>query len=109
MNKKLLMLLVTLAGSAWCLPVIAQSAPPASSDGKVPAPRFEDETLLKTAPAGFQVEERRFENRLDSVTVERENSDVRDYFNFNDPDVERREGGIAEGSAMRTWRLGGGN
>lgn len=109
MNKKLLMLLVTLTGSAWCLPVIAQSAPPVSSDGEVPEPPFEDETLLKTAPAGFLVEERRFENRLDSVTVERENSGVRDYFNLNDPDVERREGGIAEGSAMRTWRLGGGN
>jgi hypothetical protein len=110
MNKRLLILFVTLVSSAWCFPLIAQTGQPAVPDGKVPpSPQFEEETILKTAPTGFQIEERRYENRLDSVTVERENSGVRDHFNFNDPDVERRAGGIAEGSAMRTWRLGGGN
>ena len=109
MNKRLLILFATLVGSVWCFSAIAQTGQPAAPDGEVPPPHVEDEIILQTAPTGFQIEERRFENRLDSVTVERENSDVRDYFNLNDPDVERREGGIAEGSAMRTWRLGGGN
>jgi hypothetical protein len=108
MNKRLLMLFATMVGAAWSFLVFAQSGQPVSSDDEVPPPpQFEDEILLRTAPTGFQIEERRFENRLDSVTVERDSSDVSDHFNLSDPDVERREGGIAEGSAMRTWRLGG--
>jgi hypothetical protein len=109
MNKRLLMMFAGLVASGWCVSVLAQNEQAVSTDNEVPPSQFEDEILVRTAPAGFQVEERRFENRLDSVTVERENSGVRDYFNLSDPDVERRQGGIAEGGAMRTWRLGGGN
>ena len=60
------------------------------------------------AQTGLQVEERRYDNRLDGVTVQRQNGNVQDYYNLADPDVERRDGGILESGAMRTWRFGGG-
>lgn len=60
------------------------------------------------AMTGLKVEARRYENRLDGVTVERKGGKVQDYYDLADPDIERREGGIIEGGAMRTWRFGGG-
>lgn len=60
------------------------------------------------AQTGLRVEERRYENRLDGVTIEREGSRLQDYYDLSDPDIERREGGIVEGGAMRTWRFRGG-
>ena len=61
----------------------------------------------RDAQTGLKVEERRYENRLDGVTVEREGGKVQDYYDLADPDLRRREGSIVEQGAMRTWRFGG--
>ena len=86
---------------------MAQTGQPAVPDKDVPPPpRFESAETLRDAESGLHVEERRYENRLDGVTVEHQKSGLRDYYDLNDPDIERRDGGIAENGAMRTWRLG---
>ncbi len=105
MNKNTSILLAALASSVWCFPLLAQTE---QSKGEVPPPpKFEDVTTTQDSESNFQVEERRFENRLDSVKIEHQNSGVRDYYDLNDPGIERREGGISEQGAMRTWRFGG--
>ena len=105
MNKNTSILFAALAGSLWCFPLLAQTAQP---EGEVPPPpQLKDVTTTQDTESGFHVEERRFENRLDSVKVEHQNSGVRDYYDLNDPGIERRTGGISEQGAMRTWRFGG--
>lgn len=109
MSNKRSILVTGIVSSVWCFSVLAQTAQPTLLEGEVPPPpKFEDVTIPIDNESGLQVEERRYENRLDGVTVEHQNTGLRDYYNFSDPDIERRDGGIVEGSAMRTWRLGGG-
>ncbi len=109
MNRSIAILVAGILSSAWCGSVMAQTGQTSTPEGEVPPPpRFEEVTTSRDEESGLKVEERRYENRLDGVTVEHQQSGLREYYNLNDPDVERRDGGIAEGSAMRTWRLGGG-
>jgi len=108
MNKSRLILIGYLLGSVWALPVLAQTAEPATSNKEVPPASFENITTPEDLGSGLVVEERRYENRLDSVTVERDDSGVQDYYDLNDTTIERRDGGISEQGAMRVWRLGTG-
>jgi len=106
MNKSTSILLAGLVGSAWCFPALAQTEQP---DAEVPPPpRIEDVTTSRDTASDLQVEERRYENRLDGVTVEHQKSGLKDYYDLNDPGIERRNGGIVENDAMRVWRLGTG-
>ena len=86
---------------------IAQSEQPAAQFEQVPS-ATEDRFNTQGLDSGLAVEERRFDNRLDGVTVRHKDSSVVDYYDLSDPDIQRREGGIIEGGAMRTWRLGTG-
>jgi hypothetical protein len=99
----------TLAIGVTCLiasfSVIAQSEQPTKE--VPPPPQFEGVTSNQDQQSGLRVEERRFENRLDGVTIQHSGNGPTEYYDLNDPDIERRDGGITEGSAMRTWRLGG--
>jgi len=108
MNKSKLILIGYLVGSFWAFPLLAQTEEPAASDQELPPPSFENITTSDDLDSGLVVEERRYENRLDSVTVEHQDSGLRDYYDLNDTTIERRDGGIAEQSAMRVWRLGTG-
>jgi len=108
MSKRKAILVAGVMSTIWCASVVAQTAQAPVPEGEAPPPpRFEEVTTPRDLESGLQVEERRYENRLDGVTVEHQQSGLREYYNLNDPDIERRDGGIAEGSAMRTWRLGG--
>ena len=108
MNKRIPTLISGIVSLICISTVFAQSGQPASTEGQdLVLPRFEDATALTNDQTGLRVEERRFENRLDSVTVHRGEDGLQDHYNLNDPDIERRDGGIVEGGAMRTWRLGG--
>lgn len=103
MYKKTSILQAGILGLVINSAVIAQD----EQSGPVDEPMDLTEKGYQDSQTGLKVEERRYENRLDGVTIERENSRVQDYYNLTDPDIERREGGILEGGAMRTWRLGG--
>jgi len=108
MNKSNLILIGSLVSLVWAFPVLAQSAESEASDKEVPPASFENITTPEDLGSGLVVEERRYENRLDSVTIERDNSGVQDYYDLNDTTIERRDGGISEQGAMRVWRLGTG-
>ena len=105
MNKSRSRLAVGVVSLIASFSLMAQSEQP---DNQVPPPpKFEGSALSKDQQSGMDVEERRFENRLDGVTIQHSGKGPTDYYNLSDPDIERRDGGIAERSAMRTWRLGG--
>jgi hypothetical protein len=108
MNKSKLILIGYLAGSVWASPLLAQTEEPAAPGNEVPPPSFENITTPQDFDSGLVVEERRYENRLDGVTIEHQDSGLRDYYDLNDTTIERRDGGISEQSAMRVWRLGTG-
>ena len=94
-----------LLGLLFCSAVYAQSDQPVSE--LEPPPNVVEDTARKqNNESGLDVEERRYENRLDGVTVRHEDSSVVDYYDLSDPDIQRREGGIQEGGALRSWRLG---
>jgi len=110
MNRNSLILVSSLVATSWCVPLLAQTGQPASTKPDVTSTEIEEPTSLDAKldeQTGLQVEERRFDNRLDGVTVQHGDKGVKDYYNLSDPDVERRDGGIIEEGAMRTWRLGG--
>ena len=98
-----------LAGGVFtlflCSAALAQSDPSAD-DLEQPSFVSEDTTIDRSAESGLTVEEMRFENRLDGFSVRHDDSAVVDYYDLSDPDVQRREGGIQERGAMRTWRIG---
>jgi hypothetical protein len=108
MNKSRLILIGYLVSLIWAFPVLAQITESAVSDKDVPPASFKNITTPEDLGSGLVVEERRYESRLDSVTVERDDSGVQDYYDLNDTTIERRDGGISEQGAMRVWRLGTG-
>ena len=102
MYKRAVVVTVAALGLAMAAVVPAQEQEKAVEEPlDLTQPGYQD------AQTGLKVEERRYENRLDGVTVEREGGKVQDYYDLADPDIERRDGGIVEGGAMRTWRFGG--
>ena len=109
MNKLKMIVIGYLVSLVWAFPVLAQTTESAATDKEVPPASVENVTTPEDLGSGLVVEERRYENRLDSVTVERDDSGVQDYYDLNDTTIERRDGGISEQGAMRVWRLGTGN
>lgn len=92
---------LVMAGGA-----LAQSDLPKAEQEAGSLPEGEEPVSLSDQ-SGLEVKEWRSQDRLDGVSVKHK-SGLEDYYDLNDPDLKRREGGLLEGGAMRTWRLGGG-
>ena len=105
---------LSLIGGVILLAVSAQSV--AQNDGSAANPKqlkvpsdMDQPKAMPDSDTGLQVEELRYKDRLGSVSVEHGDTGVRDYYDLNRTDEIYQVGGMMEQSAMRTWRLGGGN